>query len=489
MSAIPSPSPAVSHAAPSIAPAAPAEIDVSCRAPVLFLFASAAVWLVIASAFALMASLKFHAPGFMAGCPCFTYGRVQPAQMNALIYGFIAQAALGVALWLVARLGRTPLALPGIIGSGAVFWNAGVTLGLFGILIGDGTGHEWLEMPGYASPILFIAYSMIGVPALLTFHHRRERSLYVSQWFLLVALFWFPWIYSTADLLLVFFPVRGVLQAVVDWWYIGNLTSIGFGFIGLATIFYFLPKLAERPLHSRYLAILAFWTLALFGGWGGIHSGAPVPAWMPGISTVFSVLGVVPLLAIAINFRKTFAGASAKMNDSLPLRFIVFGAAAYLVAGLVAIVTAFPKVSLVTHFTIFTPARTQLFLYGFLGMTVFGAIHHIVPRVMQKDWPSAKLGDWQFRFAASGLTLYAASMTLGGLLQGWGLGDPTVPFTTALHRGLVMFRLSTLGDLAMAAGNGALALNLSWLLIRCCRECCVPVVKSALKPQWAEVAR
>ena len=31
------------------------------------------------------------------------------------------------------------------------------------------------------------------------------------------------------------------------------------GFAGLASIFYFIPKLLGRPLHSYYLAALAFW--------------------------------------------------------------------------------------------------------------------------------------------------------------------------------------------------------------------------------------
>ena len=30
-------------------------------------------------------------------------------------------------------------------------------------------------------------------------HGETERALYPSQWFVLAALFWFPWIYSTAD--------------------------------------------------------------------------------------------------------------------------------------------------------------------------------------------------------------------------------------------------------------------------------------------------
>ena len=489
MSATPSSSPAAAAAAPDLSPAAPAAIDASCRVPVLLLFACAAVWLVIASLFGLIASLKFHAPNLLADCPWLAYGRVQPAQMNALVYGFAAQAALGATLWMIARLGRTLLVQPGYIVVGAILWNVGIKIGVLGILIGDTTGFEWLEMPGYASPILFTAYAIIGVCALLTFHHRREPTLYVSQWFLLAALFWFPWIYSTANLLLVFFPARGVLQAVVDWWYIGNLSQIWFGFTGLAAIFYFLPKLTGRPLYSRYLAILAFWTLALFGGWGGLHHGAPLPAWMPSLSTVFTVLTVIPLIAVAINFNKTFSGAAAKLKQSPPLRFVVFGAVAYWLAGALTILSAFPFFSQIAHFTFFSPARTQLFLYGFFAMTMFGAIYSVLPLLTQNEWPSAKLIRIHGALAALGVAIYVGASAIGGSLQGLALNDAQVPFADALNRALMFLRLGTLGDLLMAAGNGCLALNLGWLLVRCCRACCAPAMKSALRPQLSEVAR
>jgi len=87
-----------------------------------------------------------------------------------------------------------------------------VTIGIIGILAGDATGFHYLEMPRYAALILFLGYLLIGLWILLTFHQRRQRSLFVSQWFLLAALFWFPWIYSTAYLLLASFPERGVAQ-------------------------------------------------------------------------------------------------------------------------------------------------------------------------------------------------------------------------------------------------------------------------------------
>src|SRR5947207_7214756 len=443
--------------APVVTPASSAEIDASCRAPVLVLFAGAALWLLVASAFGLIASLKIHAPNLLADSFWFTYGHVQAMQINALIYGFAAQAALGVTLWLVARMGRTPLVQPGYVVVGALLWNFGVKLGLFGIQIGDSTGYDWLEMPGYASPVLFVAYAIMGVCALLTFGQRREPALYVSQWFLLAALFWFPWIYSTANLLLVFFPVRGVLQASINWWYIGSLSGIWFGFIGLAVIFYFLPRLTGRPLYSNPLAMVAFWTLALFGGWGGIHHGAPLPAWIPSLSTVFTVLTLIPLLAIAINWTQTLAGERVNWNESLPLRFVLFGAVAYLVAGVLSMVDSLPQVSQTTHFTFFTSARTQLLLYGFFGMTMFGAIYHIAPLLTQSDWPSAKWANRHFTLGALGIALYVVSLALGGVFQGRALNDPNKSFLDALHVGLVFFRVSTLGDLLMLAGNGLLA--------------------------------
>jgi cytochrome c oxidase cbb3-type subunit 1 len=489
MSAIPSSSPSVVPTAAAIPPVAAAEIDASCRVPVLVLFACAAVWLVTASVLALIASLKFHMPQLLADCPWFTYGRLQPMQMNALIYGFAAQAALGVSLWMIARLGRTRLVQPGYVVVGALLWNLGMKIGIFGIQIGDSTGFDWLEMPGYASPILFVGYAIMGVCGLLTFHQRREPTLYVAQWFLLAALFWFPWIYSTANLLLVLFPVRGVLQASINWWYIGSLSGIWFGFIGLAVIFYFLPKLTGRMLYSNPLAMVAFWTLALFGGWGGIHHGVPLPAWIPSLSTVFTVLTLLPLLAIAINWNETLRGASLNWKASLPLRFVLFGSFAYLLAGALSIVDSLPQVSQTTHFTFFTTARTQLLLYGFFGMTMFGAIYYITPLLTRSEWPRANWANRHFTLGALGIALYVASLALGGVLQGRALNDPNRSFLDALNIGLIFFRVSTLGDVLMLAGNGLLALNLVVWLTRSCRACCVPAIVAAVKPQMAEVAR
>src|SRR6266478_9081585 len=177
MSAIHSTGQPVSVGDGNAAPPVPSvEIDASCRVPVLLLFVSSAAWLLLGSILHMVATLKFHSPAFLADCPWLTYGRVHPASLNAFGYGFAAQAGLGVMLWPMAHLGRTRLAFsPGIV-VGAIFWNIGATLGVLGILYGESTGFEWLEMPRYASVMLFGSYLVIGFGGALTFHARREKQ-------------------------------------------------------------------------------------------------------------------------------------------------------------------------------------------------------------------------------------------------------------------------------------------------------------------------
>src|SRR5271157_5637178 len=193
------------------------EIEASCSVPLLALFGGGVFWLVVGTLFALIASLKFHNPHFLASKPYLTYGRVHAAHVTALLYGFGVPAALGVGLWLLCRLGRALLAGPGVVLIGAIFWHTAVAIGLIAILCGDSTGFESFQMPGYVSAILFVSYLLIALCGVLTFHRRAEGRLYPSQWFVLGSFFWFPWIFSTASMLLLCLPVRGVMQSSIAW--------------------------------------------------------------------------------------------------------------------------------------------------------------------------------------------------------------------------------------------------------------------------------
>jgi cytochrome c oxidase cbb3-type subunit 1 len=435
-------------------------VDSSLRWPLLALLGGAALWLVTGSVLAMIASIKFHAPDFLAACPWLTYGRVQPAADDALLYGFCLPAGLGVVLWLFTQLGQAPLRGAIVPVFAAKLWHLGVLIGLIGILSGNGTGFAWLEFPRAGSVVLFFAYLLLALWAMMNFAARRERALYPSHWFLVAALFWFPWIYSTANLFLVAWPARGIVQAIIGWWFANNLIFIWLALVGIGTAFYFLPKFSGRPLQSYYLALFAFWTLILFGTWCGIPPGAPVPAWMPALSSVASTLTVVPVLAVGVIAWQTLCGSTHCEPKGGPFCFIRFGFASFVLSSLMFIATACPRISRVTEFTWFGPAQTQLQLYGFFAMMMFGAIYHLLPRAVGFDWPFPKFNRLQFWLSMSGVLLFIVPLAIGGVVQGMKLNNPSIAFLDAIQATLFFFRFSTVGLLFILLGNSLFALNI-----------------------------
>jgi len=434
-------------------------IDASCRLPLLALFGGAALWLIVGLVLALVASLNFHMPAKFGDCPCLTYGRLQPAANDAILYGFAIPAALGVTLWIFTRLSEVELALPFVSLAAANIWHLGVFIGVAAILTGYSTGFAWLEFPRGASALLFAAFLLISVSALATFGARRERALQPPQWFLLAALFWFPWIYSTANLFLVAWPVRGVTQAVLDWWFSNNLIFIWLALAGLGIAFYFLSELAGRPFQRPYLAMFAFWTFILFGPWCGIPQGAPVPAWLPAASAVASILTVVPLIAIALVFGKTVCGAQVQCKGG-PYCCVKFGTVAFHISALLFLSFGCPFVSRIVEFTWLGQAQTLLQILGFFAIVIYGAVYAVMPCVMNSELTFPKFVRVQHWLFMLGLALLVLPLAIGGIEQGLKLRNPAIPFTDVVQAALPFLRVSTTGLLLLLLGSLLFAANI-----------------------------
>jgi cytochrome c oxidase cbb3-type subunit I len=457
--------PASDPLTPVLRTAAVSEIDVSCRLPLMVLFISAAKWLVIAWVFQLIASIKFHDPNFLADYSWLTYGRVHPAFTNSLIYGFCLQAGFGVVLWLLAQTGGVSLAHRWLVTVGAIFWNLGATIGVIGILAGDSTGFEYLEIPGYAAVLMLIGYLLIGLFGVVTFHQRRERQLTVSHWFFFTALFWFPWIYSTANLLLVTFPVRGMAQAVIAWWYSQNLLVVWLALVGLGTVFYLAPRLAGRELSSRYTALFVYWVLILFAGWGGIPNSASVPAWLPTISTVTTVLSLLAFIAVPLIVCQTLGCSLAPARRNYPLSFFVFGIMAFTIAGFARAGCALLDPNQTAHFTWLNPAIGRLNFYGFFAMVMFGAIYIILPRLLGVGLPWPKLVRVHLWLSALGIILVVLPLAIGGVIQEVQLADARKPFTEVMRSSLMSLRMSTVGDLLLLGAHILFLANVVGLVV------------------------
>ncbi|MDZ4743489.1 MAG: cbb3-type cytochrome c oxidase subunit I [Verrucomicrobiota bacterium] len=432
-----------------------AEIDKSTRIPVLIYYSSAIFWLLFGTLMAIIASIKLHTPSFLGDYSFLTFGLVRSAHLNAVAYGWGATAGIGTGIWLFSRLCRAKLVNPILPIIAAVFWNIGIAVGIYGILSGDSRSIEWLEAPAYSTPLIFLSFALISIWGVLMLFKRKCAHLYVSIWYLFAGFFWFPWLYGTAQVMLIMEPVQGTVQAAVNWWYAHNALGLFFTPIGLASAYYFIPKIIGRPVHSYYLSIIGFWTLALFYSWNGMHHliGGPIPVWMVTASIVASWMMIIPVISTAINHHMTMKGYFELLKSSPALRFVVFGAMMYTASSLQGITMAFRDLNKITHFTQYTVGHAHLGLYMFYTMMMFGSMYYIVPRLVNWEWPSSTMIKVHFWCTALGSGLMVGSLTVGGLIQGLALYDAKIPFMAivSLMQPFLIFR--SISGIMIAIGH------------------------------------
>jgi cytochrome c oxidase cbb3-type subunit 1 len=296
---------------------------------------------------------------------------------------------------------------------------------------------------------------------------RKVAHLYVSQWYLLGAVFWFPFLYVAAMLLIFVVPAPGTVKAVANWWFAHNVLGLWFTPIGLATVYYLIPKVLGRPIHSYYLSILGFWTVALFYNWAGTHHliSGPLPAWLISVGIVGSIMMFVPVVTVAINHHMTMVGHFRLLRRSPTLRFTVFGAMSYTVVSVQGSLTALRSVNQTTHFTHYTIAHAHLGVYAFFTMVMFGAYYYVMPRLTGREWTSATLIRVHFWGTALGMSLYFVALTWAGIFQGRQMNSSDVPFMQIVRYTVPYLQWRSVAGVLMTVGHLAFAVLVVQMLL------------------------
>lgn len=407
------------------------------RGPILLFFVSGLFWLLIAVALWILSTFQVtdpFSPLVFPDVAWLTYGRVYPVAMDLLVYGWASMIGVGTAIWILNSMAKNPFSggyLPLLAG---IIWNLGLVFGVWGVLGGGSTGKEWLEFPIYAAFPIWLAEIIMAIWAVALFIGRRGKGGYISQAFLLTAFIAFAWAYGSANGFLGFCKVGGVAASAIHWWYFGCLISLWLTPLGIGIVYHLVPLLIGRPLYSAKLATISFWGIVGFGGWTGIAQilGAPLPAWNQTASVVANVLLVVPVLAFATNLHLTMKGSFDLIKPNLALRFLVTGGMVFGLAGIWNAITTLRSVNRILQFTWGITARTDLFLIGFVTLVCFGAIYYVLPRLVGRSWKYTKLIQWHFWFSIIALGTLVFDLTIAGVIQGFGLMDPKVPFAAVV---------------------------------------------------------
>ncbi len=418
----------------------------------LFAFATAIAWLLLGSALGDLASLRFQLPDFWASLAPLTFGRIRPAHLNTMIYGWASLSMLATALWLIPRLVHVPLRWPVLAFGGLLVWNLGLFIGVVGILFGLTDGLEWLEMHRYtADPLLVVGGGMVGAAVLRTVLETKVPHLYVSIWYIASAFVWFPIIFIAGN-----WPhLRGSQSVAANWFYAHNALGFWLTAISLGGVYYFIPKILGRPIYSYQLSLLGFWTFAFFYALNGMHHviGGPMPSWMIATSVVASFMMVIPVTAVALNHHMSMVGRFGALRYSPTLRFVVVGAIAYTAVSLQGVFTAMVKVNRLTHFTHWTISHSHVGVYAFVTFVMFGCAYYIVPRLVGREWPSPALITWHFWLVLTGVALYVIPLAIGGVLQGLALDNPDLPFRESVDVVRPYLLVRTISGFVLTAGH------------------------------------
>lgn len=374
----------------------------------------------------LLVAFQLVFPQLSFNLPFTTFGRIRPLHTNAVIFAFVGNAIFMGVYHSMQRLLKTRMYSDLL--SRIHFWgwqliilSAAITLPL-----GYTTTKEYAELEWPIDIAITVVWVVFGINMFGTLIKRREKHIYAAIWFYIAT-----WV-TVAMLHIVNsfeYPVSflksyslfaGVQDALVQWWYGHNAVAFFLTTPYLGLMYYYLPKMANRPIYSYKLSILHFWTLIFIYIWAGPHHllYSSTPNWVQSLGVVFSVMLIAPSWGGGINGLMTLRGAWDKVRDDASLKMMVVSITAYLMATFEGPMLSLKNVNAIAHFTDWVVAHVHVGGLGWNGMMTFAILYYIIPRLYQTEIYSKKLVNWHFWIATLGIVLYAIPMYVSGFTQG-----------------------------------------------------------------------
>ncbi len=262
---------------------------------------------------------------------------------------------------------------------------------------------------------------------------RRENTIYVSLWYYIATyvgiavMYLFNNLsvptYFVADMGSVWHSISmysGSNDALIQWWWGHNAVAFVFTSGVIGTIYYFLPKESGQPIFSYKLTLFSFWSLMFVYIWAGGHHliYSTVPDWVQTLSSVFSVVLILPSWGTAINMLLTMRGQWHQLKESPLIKFLVLASTFYMLSTLEGSIQAIKSVNALAHFTDWIIGHVHDGVLGWVGFTLIASMYHMTPRLFKREIYSGRLVDFQFWIMTLGIVLYFSSMWIAGITQG-----------------------------------------------------------------------
>ena len=357
--------------------------------------------------------------------PQTAFGRLRPLHTNAVIFAFVGNGIFMGVYYSLQRLCKARMFSDKLSAIHFWGWQLIIVSAALTLPFGITTGKEYAELEWPIDIAITLIWVVFGWNMFGTIIKRRERHLYVAIWFYIATFVTVAVLHIVNSMempvsfLKSYSMYAGVQDALVQWWYGHNAVAFFLTTPYLGLMYYFIPKVAERPVYSYRLSIIHFWALIFLYIWAGPHHllYTALPDWAQSVGVAFSVMLIAPSWGGMINGLLTLRGAWDKVRESVVLKFLVVAVTAYGMATFEGPMLAIKKVNSIAHFTDWVVAHVHVGALGWNGFLTFGVLYWLIPKIFRTSLWSVKLANWHFWLGSLGILFYAIPLYWAGFTQ------------------------------------------------------------------------
>lgn len=383
------------------------------------------IWGIIGMTVGLIVAIQMYHPAANMHNQYTTFGRIRPLHTNAVIFAFVGNAIFMGVYYSLQRLLKARMFSDQLSNIHFWGWQLIIVSAVITLPLGLTTSHEYAELEWPIDIAITIIWVVFGWNMFGTIFKRRERHLYVAIWFYIATFVTIAVLHIVNSVELPvgafksYMVYAGVQDALVQWWYGHNAVAFFLTTPYLGMMYYFLPKMANRPIYSYKLSILHFWALIFIYIWAGPHHllYTPLPGWAQSLGIAFSIMLIAPSWGGMINGLLTLRGAWDKVRDDVILKFMVVGLTAYGMATFEGPMLSLKQINGIAHFSDWIIAHVHVGALGWNGFLTFAILYWLIPRIYKTELFSKKLASFHFWAGTLGIIFYAVPMYWAGFTQ------------------------------------------------------------------------
>jgi len=384
------------------------------------------VWGIVGMLVGVIIASQLFAPVMNMGNQYTTFGRIRPLHTNAVIFAFVGNAIFMGVYYSLQRLCKARMFSNVLSKIHFWGWQSIIVLAAITLPLGMTSSHEYAELEWPIDILITLIWVVFGINMFGTIFKRRERHLYVAIWFYIATFVTVAVLHIVnsfelpISLTKSYMLYAGVQDALVQWWYGHNAVAFFLTTPYLGMMYYFLPKMANRPIYSYKLSVLHFWALIFLYIWAGPHHllYTSLPDWAQSLGVVFSIMLIAPSWGGMLNGLLTLRGAWDKVREDTILKFMVVAVTTYGMATFEGPLLSFKNVNAIAHFTDWIVAHVHVGALGWNGFMSFAMLYWLIPKIFRTELYSKKLINFHFWIGTLGILFYAVPMYISGFTQG-----------------------------------------------------------------------